>query len=270
MEPKVSVVMPVYRPDPVHLAEAVDSVLAQTINNWELVIVEDPSDRMGREVVESRRESRIRYQLNEQRTGLARQHNRAVTMSQAPLIARFDADDICEPDRLEKQLAFMEAHPEIDVLASLLTIIDETGRVVGFRDYPLVHDELVRAMHRYNPISGSNAMFRRKVVETVGGWREDDDRPAQDYEWYSRVATRGFRLATHPDRLVRYRRHGAQIKSMQLRETIATTLEVKRRYWLSKMGIAARLTYWAEHGLRVLPAPLIMWLLETVRYRRSG
>jgi glycosyltransferase involved in cell wall biosynthesis len=262
----VSVVMPVYRPDPEFFAEAIDSVLAQTLQDLELVIVEDPSDRTGREVVEQRRDPRIRYILNEQRTGLARQHNRAVAEARGRFIARFDADDICEPDRLEKQVACLEAHPEISVVASQLRIIDDTGSIIGQRHYPLAHDDIVRAMRRYNPISGSNAMFRSDVPSEVGGWREGVDRPAQDYEWYSRVAARGFRFAILPDYLIRYRRHGSQIKQKKLRGTILTTLEVKRRYWLRSMDPVSLMQFSCEALMLILPGALVLWLFKKVRY----
>jgi len=259
--------MPVYRPVPEYLAEAIESVLAQTLPDWELVIVEDPSDQPGRPIVERYPDPRIRYFLNAERTGLARQHNRAVTEARAPLIARFDADDICEHDRLDKQVAWLDKHPDVDIVASHLRIIDAAGRPIGLRTYPQSHEAIVRAMHRFNPISGSNAMFRRSVVDNIGGWREGSERPAQDYEWYSRAASRGHRFAILPEPLVRYRRHGKQIKSTKLRGTILTTLEVKRRYWLASMDTSSMLLFAGEAAMLALPTPLVLWLLALVRYK---
>jgi GT2 family glycosyltransferase len=174
---------------------------------------------------------------------------------------------VCERDRLEKQAAFLDEHPDVDVVASQLRIIDDAGASIGVRNYPLAHDAIVKAMRRYNPVSGSNVMFRRTVVDAVGGWREDVDRPAQDYEWYSRVASSGFRFATHPDCLVRYRRHGDQIKRTKLRGTILTTLEVKRRFWLRSMDPLSLLLFGGEALLLTLPTPAVLWLLRKVRYR---
>jgi glycosyltransferase involved in cell wall biosynthesis len=259
--------MPVYRPDPGFLIEAIDSVIAQSLPDWELIIVEDPSDRTGREVLQRYRDPRIRYILNEQRTGLARQHNRAVAEARAPLIARFDADDVCEPARLEMQAAYLDAHPDIDVVACQLKIIDDTGSQIGSRHYPQQHDEIVRTMRRYNPISGSNVMFRSKIPADIGGWREGIDLPAQDYEWYSRVAKRGYRFAILPDYLLRYRRHGSQIKQKKLRGTILTTLEVKRRYWLKSMDPVSLGLFACEAAMLVLPASVVLWLFGRVRYK---
>lgn len=267
--PLVSVVMPVFRPDPRHLAEAVDSVLAQTFTDWELVIVEDPSDRKGCAVLADRKDPRIRYFLNAERTGLARQHNRAVAEARGGLIARFDADDICEPDRLAKQVDYLAKRTDVHVLASQLRIIDGNGAVIGSRYYPIEHADIVRAMHSFNPISGSNVMFRREVANHIGGWREDVNRPAQDYEWYSRAAVRGFRFAVHEDRLVRYRIHGEQIKSRKLRGTILTSLEVKRKYWFRSMGPTAMMRFAGEAMLLALPTRVVLWLLRLLNYDRD-
>lgn len=267
--PKVSVVMPVYRPQPEYLAQAIDSVLAQTLADWELVIIEDPSDRPGRAVLEARRDPRIRYFVNAERSSLPRQHNRAVAESRGDLVARFDADDLCEPERLAEQARFLDEHPEIDVVASQLTIIDGEGRVIGRRSYPCEHEAIVRAMRRYNPLAGSNVMFRRRVVAAVGGWREASERPAQDYEWYSRVAAHGCRFAAHPRALVRYRLHGEQIKQRKLRGTLLTTLEVKRRYWLSSMDPLSLALFAGEALLLALPPTLVLWLFRRLRYHSA-
>ena len=122
-------------------------------------------------------------------------------------------------------------------------------------------------MKRYNPISGSNATFRRRVPENVGGWREGIDRPAQDYEWYSRVASRGHRFAIHPEALIRYRRHGSQIKQKKLRGTLLTTLEVKRRYWLRSMDPVSFVLFLCETSMLLLPGAVVLWLFKKVRYK---
>src|SRR5262249_21243315 len=148
---------------------------------------------------------------------------------------------------------YLQQHPEVDVVATQLRIIDEHGTATGLRRYPLDHSGIVRAMRRYNPISGSNVMFRSSVVADVGGWREGGDRPGQDYEWYSRVASRGHRFAILPDYLVRYRRHGEQIKQKKLRGTLLTSLEVKRRYWVGSMDPISMLVFLGEAVLLAMP-----------------
>jgi len=267
--PLVSVVMPLRLPDERFFPAAVQSILGQTLTDLELIVVEDPSPRSGRSMLgELAGDPRLRYIENDRPTSLPRQHNRAVAEARGELIARFDADDISEPDRLARQAEFLNQHPDVDVVASFIRIIDDTDRQVGLRTYPTDHAAIVRAMHRYNPISGSNAMFRRRVVEAVGGWREDSDLPAQDYEWYSRVARAGFRFAIIPEPLIRYRVHSAQIKSTKLRGTLRTTLEVKRRFWVADMDLPSKIRMALENVLLLAPPSLVGWLFKVIHYRR--
>jgi glycosyltransferase involved in cell wall biosynthesis len=267
--PLVSIVVPVFNPHPVYFRQAIESILSQSFSDFELIVVEDPSGSSGQALLSGIADSRLHYILNEARTSLPRQHNRGLALARGQFISRFDADDICEPDRVEKELAFLQAHPDIDVVASCLTIIDEQGAVVGTRRYPLDHGDILRAMRRFNPIANSTVMFRREVYERFGGWRESE-LPAQDYEWYSRLAAGGMRFANLEQPLVRYRLHGGSLKSSQLRGTILTTIDVKRAYWLKDMDVASRAVFFAERLLLLLPSWLVLKLFVAIRYGRSA
>jgi glycosyltransferase involved in cell wall biosynthesis len=268
--PLVSIVLPVHAPDRRWFREAVESVLAQTFRDLELIIVEDPSDRSGRDLLAGLDDARIRHVVNPTRTSLPEQHNLGLSLAQGRYICRFDADDVCEPDRVAREVAFLDAHPDVDIVASALTIVDDEGRPIAIRRYPLAHEEIVRTMRRSNPIANSAVMFRREVFERFGGWRTGSPLPAQDYEWYSRLAAGGARFANLSEPLVRYRLHAQSIKSTKLRGTILTTLEVKRTYWRDSMDFASRLVMLAERMLLFVPAPLVLWLFRVVRYRRSS
>src|SRR6185369_10850241 len=100
--PAVSVVMPVLDPDPTYFRLAVESVLRQTLADLEFVIVEDPSPRSAATVLAEFADPRVRHFVNPARTSFAAQINRGLQESRSDLIARFDADDICDPRRLEK------------------------------------------------------------------------------------------------------------------------------------------------------------------------
>ena len=267
--PLVSIVVPVFNPHPVYFRQAIDSVLSQTFGDFELIVVEDPSPSSGQAMLAGVTDPRLRYILNAERTSLPRQHNRGLAEARGQFICRFDADDICEPDRVERELAFLQAHPDVDVVASGLTIIDDKGAVIGTRRYPIDHAGIVRAMRRFNPIANSTVMFRREVYDKFGGWR-DSVLPAQDYEWYSRLAAGGARFANLASPLVRYRLHGGSIKSSKLRGTIQTTLEVKNMYWRQHMDLTSRAVMMLERGLLHLPESLVLWLFAAIRYRRSG
>ena len=267
MTPLVSIVMPVFAPHPVFFRQAVDSVLAQTFADFELIVVEDPSQAQGKAMLDGIDDPRLIYILNAERTSLPRQHNRGLAEARGQFICRFDADDICEPQRLERELAHLRAHPDVDVVGSWLTVIDELGSVVGARKYPTDHASIVAAMRRFNPVANSTVMFRREVYERFGGWRESA-LPAQDYEWYSRLGAGGARFANLAEPLVRYRLHGGSIKSSQLRGTIRTTIDVKRTYWLPNMDPVSRLMLVAEQALLFLPEWLVLKLFVAIRYGR--
>lgn len=263
--PLVSVVVPVFEPHPVFFRQAIDSLLVQSFTDFEVIVVEDPSAASGRAMLAGIDDPRLTYVLNSERTSLPRQHNRGLAEARGRFICRFDADDICEPQRLERELTFLQAHPGIDVVGSCLTVIDERGVVVGTRRYPTGHAAIVAAMRRFNPIANSTVMFRREVYEHFGGWR-DSTLPAQDYEWYSRLGAGGARFANLEEPLVRYRLHGGSIKSSQLRGTIRTTIDVKRTYWLPQMDLTSRAMLWAEQALLLLPSWLVLKLFVVIRY----
>lgn len=263
----VTIIVPVFKPHPVYFPLAIDSVLRQSFTDFELIVVEDPSSSSGQAMLAGVTDPRLRYILNGERTSLPRQHNRGLAEARGRFICRFDADDICEPNRIESQIAYLETHPDVDVVGSSLTVIDEDARVIGSRKYPTRHQDIVSAMRRFNPIANSTVMFRREVYERFGGWR-DSVLPAQDYEWYSRLGAGGARFANLDAPLVRYRLHGGSIKSSQLRGTILTTIDVKRTYWLKDMDAASRAMLFAEQLLLLLPSWLVLKLFVAIRYGR--
>ena len=125
--------MPLLNPDPVFFPQAVESILGQTFRELELIIVEAPSERSGRDLLQRYNDPRIRRQLNPQRTSLPHQRNQTLALADADVVAFLDADDIAEPDRMEKQYRFLEEHPDVDLVGSNLRIIDAGGRTHGYR-----------------------------------------------------------------------------------------------------------------------------------------
>jgi glycosyltransferase involved in cell wall biosynthesis len=265
-EPVVSVVMPVLNPHPVYFRAAVDSVLAQTLGELELVIVEDPSEVDGRELLAGLADTRVRHIRNPARTSLVDQRNRALAETRAGFVAMLDADDIAEPERMAKQLAYLRAHPDVGVLGSQLTIIDGDGRELGTRAYPLEHDAIVAAMCSYNAIAQPAVMCRRAVLADAGDYQYRTFPVNEDYELWSRLAARGVRLANHPERLLRYRVHTSGTKAAMLRTMLRATIDVKKRFWRDRMDARARLRFYGEHALLGLPASWVLRLFVLTQY----
>lgn len=186
--PQVSVLMPVYN-GARFLREAMDSVLAQSFLDFEFVIIDDCSTDVTPEILRSYDDSRIVLLRNEQNLRLPATLNRGLKSCRAPLISRVDADDICLPELLARQVALMGTHPEVGVASTACQYIDEEGRVTSTKRWPVTDDRIRLYMTWDNPMIHSGAMYRRDLVLTVGGYNEDYW-CSQDYELWSRLANR--------------------------------------------------------------------------------
>ena len=119
--PRVSVLMPVYNTHPEHLREAMDSILAQTFTDFEFLILNDCSTDSGvEEVVKSYHDPRIIYAVNDHNLGISGSRNRLIDMARGEYLAVMDHDDFSFPDRLEKEAAFLDTHPDVGIVGSLV------------------------------------------------------------------------------------------------------------------------------------------------------
>ena len=266
--PLVSVVMTVLNPHPVYFQQAVQSILFQEFSDFELIIVEDPSPRSGKVILQALTDPRIRYVENARKTSLVDQKNQGIAQASGEYVAYLDADDIAEPTRLAKQVGFLQSHREIDVLGSQINLIDDTGAIFGYRSFPLSHDDIVTAMRRYVPLSHPSLMIRRDVLVRNGGYQLRGYAAPEDYELWSRLVLAGATFANHPEALIRYRLHSGQMKMTHLRSTIEGMLHIKRLYWLDKMNWQDRLQMFGEQVLLWLPMWFVIQMLLIVRYRR--
>jgi glycosyltransferase involved in cell wall biosynthesis len=257
--------MPVLNPHAVYFAEAVRSVLQQTFVDFEMLIVEDPSPCRAAVSLEAFADSRIRHVENPNRTSLVDQLNQGIACARSEWIARMDADDIAAPDRLEKQMAFLAAHPDVSVLGSQLAIMDDVGTPLGYRAYPLEHAAIQQVMRRYCPIAHPSVVMRRETILAVGGYRHFHR--AEDYDLWCRVAGSGAVFANHPEPLVRYRLHGGSAKSVGLHEQLRNTLAVKRTHFQGRMNTGDRARYLAECALLFAPSALVRWLFIKYQFQ---
>ena len=210
MLPSASVIMAVYNGEP-HVREAVDSILAQSLANLELIVVDDASTDATWRVLASCHDSRLRVLRNPSRLGAAAARNRAIQVAQAPLIAIQDADDVSLPQRLQMQAEFLGRNPSVDLVGAWAVSISDGGREIGLLNYPPRTDlNLKWALLFWNPFIHSSVMLRRSMLAKVGSYREGRG-PAwfvEDYELFSRVA-RLHQAANIGQALIKYRVHPA-------------------------------------------------------------
>jgi len=265
--PLVSVVMTVLNPHPLYFPEAVRSILEQTLEDWELIIIEDPSPRCGRDFLNDICDQRIRYHRNTHRTSLVAQRNRGLSEARGEFMAVLDADDIAEPTRLQRQVEYLQAHPKIGVVGSQVCVIDADGKPTGYRSFPTDHDNILQALQCTVSVCQGSAMFRRALVREVGGYHFSEEGTVEDYDLLSRLVVQGVRLANLPQPLLRYRFHSEQMKATHLRSTIRGILAVKKRYWRDQMSLSARLRMWGERLLLCIPPRLALSLVIQMLYR---
>jgi glycosyltransferase involved in cell wall biosynthesis len=264
MAPRLSVLMPVRNPHPVYFPEAVRAVLGQTCPHFELIVTEAPADRSAEELLKPFSDARISHELMGSEAELVDQRNRGIERARGEFVALADSDDLCHPERFEKQLAFLDAHPDIDIVSCQLEVIDSAGKSLGFRRYPLEHEALERCMPRFNAIAQPGVMFRRSPVAAAGGYQYRKFTVNSDYELWSRLMKRGLRFAVHPQALVRYRIHAEAIKASKLKDVLRATVDIKQRYWLAQMGPLTRARMGVEYGMQFLPPQLVLALFKAL------
>lgn len=213
--PKVTIVVPAFNEPPDIIRESVRSIKSQTLAAYECILIDESTNHelatACKEICEG--DDRFRYIHPDNRLGLAASLNLGISMARTPLIARFDSDDICMHDRLEKQIAYMNDHPDVDVVGGSLEIIDDMGRTLAFRSYPLDHETIVRKLHTTTPIAHPTVMFRKSVIDQYGGY-DSNFRYSEDLDLWLRFANRDVRFANLPEVLVRYRQQQTNRNSM--------------------------------------------------------
>lgn len=195
-----------------YLGSAVGSILQQSFQQYELLIIDDASTDNTPSVLLSyeERDKRIRVLRNETNIGLTRSLNRGLAVSQGKYIARLDADDQCYPARLAVEVEYLENHPECTVLASQADLIDEDGNRLGHARRVFSSETIVAQLFIYNPIVHSTVMFRADRIKALGGYDESLTR-AQDYDLWFRVIGAKQKIETLNDSLVAHRMHNYRV-----------------------------------------------------------
>lgn len=183
--PAVSVLMGV-RDGAAWIPRAIASVLAQTLTDLELVVVDDGSTDATAALLAGVRDPRLVVE-RQARAGLTVALNRGLGRARALLIARLDADDVALPARLERQRAFLQAHPEVGLLGTAARVVDESDRDVEIIQPPEDDHAIRRALIRRNPFVHSSVMLRRALVSSVGGY-DVSFAVAQDYDLWLRLS----------------------------------------------------------------------------------
>jgi len=206
--PAVSVVMSVFNGER-FLPEAVESILRQSFDDLEFIIIDDGSSDESGSILDyyQRSDPRVRVYHQENR-GLIESLNRGCGLARGTYIARMDADDIAVRDRLMWQVRFMDTNPEVAVLGGAVEFIDQSGRVLNVARRPLHDRELQRVLLDSSIVWHPSVLIRKSALIRVGGYRNVAH--AEDFDLWLRIAEH-FQLANLPEVLLKYRIHPGQI-----------------------------------------------------------
>jgi glycosyltransferase involved in cell wall biosynthesis len=214
-----SIVMPVYNGGR-FLEAALDSIFAQTCQQFELLVIDDGSTDLTPTIL-ARYASDARVKvLTQPHLGIVAALNTGLHEATTDLIVRLDADDLMAPTRLERQLQYMDAHPSLGGAGSYYYIIDEFGEQKGTQEFPVT---TVEKLNRYienggNPIFPHPAMILRKsIVLALGGYREEF-RKTEDVDLFLRMITAGHIILMQPEYLTYFRYHSASTTAMNSRQ----------------------------------------------------
>lgn len=211
--PRISVLMSVYNTPEKFLREAIESILDQTYTDFNFVIIDDGSNPDVSNIVTSYQDSRIRYIWHENQ-GLAKSLNFGLDMIQTEFVARMDSDDIALPERFEKQVEYLDKHPEISILGTNFELYPE-GRVITKVPYPTLED-----CYKYCPVAHPTVMLRKQDLDKYQ-YRYDPAYRCEDYELWSRALT-NLRFANMQEVLLKYRVHDQQLSrpSKEFQESV--------------------------------------------------
>lgn len=212
----VSILLPAYNAAR-YLADAMDSILAQTHAEFELIAIDDGSTDETPDILRAfeRKDSRVRV-ISHANIGMGRSLNEALEIARHDWVVRMDADDIMLPQRIERQLEFLAAHPDLVVAGALVRYIDADGNIIGQYKSPFTDPAEVRAARAEGRLiffHHPSIIMRREVIRSVGGYRHQFW-PADDVDLWNRVAEQdpgNPRMLMQPEYLVHYRIHGASV-----------------------------------------------------------
>lgn len=208
--PRVSVLLPV-RNGEVFLPAAIESILRQTFSSLELIVIDDGSTDASAAIAATfaRSDSRVRL-LRREPEGLSAALNAGIAAARGEYVARMDADDISASDRLQKQVAYLDAHPACAGAGTWIEVLDEAGLHLGVKTFAETHEQITAALYRgISAIAHPTIVVRRDVLRAAGGY--DARRyPSEDLDLWLRLAEKG-ELANIGETLLQHRRHKAAI-----------------------------------------------------------
>ena len=226
-QPLVSVIMPVYNGSR-FVAKAVESILTQTYQHFEFIIIDDASTDNTFEILRTfhRKDKRIRLYGNPKHLGVSLTVKAAIKKVRGRYIARMDSDDIAYPMRLEKQVAYLESHPGTVAVGAQCRIINKNGKTLGFKRFPLTHEEIYRYIFTFIPVQQPTLTIARHRLPRHFHYYIDGMNTAEEVELLFKLFLYG-KVENLPDVLLKYRLHTNNTSLIHSKDTFRQTLQAR-------------------------------------------
>ncbi len=240
MNPVASVLMSVYNGGE-YLSSSVESILGQTVGDFEFIIIDDGSTDNSWEIFQEYQDPRIKLHQNTKNIGLTRSLNKALEMAAGEYIFRQDADDISVATRLEEQVKYLEQNPHVILVGSAVTLVDESGSRTGEMIYHANHDKSIRwQLLLHNSFFHTSVAMRRNVLSKNNLRYRTEIQYAQDFELWSRILRFGDGANIRKP-LVSIRLHKGQVteKNWNLQQESATRIAAGN---IAQLGLESEFT----------------------------
>jgi glycosyltransferase involved in cell wall biosynthesis len=241
--PTVSVFMPCYNAAAT-LGETLESLSRQTLSDFEVIAVDDGSTDGTLAELQAWAEEDSRFRvLSRPHRGVIDAGNTALSACRAPYLARMDADDRAHPERLAKQAAYLDDHPRVAVVSSLVKMFPAEDVEEGFRIYVrwlnalVSHEDICREIFVESPLPNPSVMIRKTWLDKVGGYQEH--KWPEDYDMWLRFYLAGARFAKIPEILLYWRDHADRLTRTDSRYSVKNFLRAKA-YYLARGPLADR------------------------------
>jgi glycosyltransferase involved in cell wall biosynthesis len=211
MIPLISIILPVYNGQE-FLKKTISSVLNQSFNNFEFLIIDDHSSDNSLNIINSFQDSRIKLIKNNSNQGQILTENKGLNIAKGKYIARIDQDDIFLPKKLEKQINFLEKNPKITGIGTWAIHINEKDKIIKKIKTPTSNKEIIKVLLYNNPIFHPSVMFRKKEILELGSYNHKK-KYTEDYALWCQLLTSGYKLSNIPEYLTQYRIHNQQCSS---------------------------------------------------------
>jgi len=205
--PDITVLMPVYNGEK-FLAQAIDSIFNQRFDNFEFLIIDDCSKDKSRDIIRLYEDKRLRFIENHKNLGQSKTMNRGIELANAKYIARIDQDDLSHPERLQKQMEYIESS-RCSIVGTWANTIDNNGELYGYVQHPVEHEHIANSLGISCSLSHSSVLMKRDDIRSVGCYSEDY-RVAMDWHLWLKAANHGLIFGNIPEYLVSLRQHRNQ------------------------------------------------------------